>query len=118
MKTPKLAVLLLISGLVATSAHGQFWDGNKAYDLCKSNRTAILSYVIGVYDREVAFGTIPDVTGKPFDPKEFVCLPVDVRAGQLADVVCQHLEKHPEQRQWPAAALASDAIRKAWPCKQ
>lgn len=118
METRHFAVLTLLAGLLPNAAQGQFWDGNKAHDLCSSNRTAVLAYVIGVYDREVAFDTIPDKDGKLFDPKHFVCLPAGVKAGQLMDVVCQYLEKHPEQRQWPAAALAADAIRKAWPCPQ
>jgi len=59
-------------------------------------------YVSGVFDSAVGIA---------------LCVPADVKSGQIQDVVGQFLETHPESRQRSAVLLSTQALMKAFPCK-
>ena len=59
-------------------------------------------YVSGVFDSAVGIA---------------LCVPADVKSGQINEVVGQFLETHPESRQRSAVLLATQALMKAFPCK-
>jgi hypothetical protein len=46
-----------------------------------------------------------------------VCLPSEVQASQLSDLLRQYSYAHPEQRHYPAGALLAAALVDAFPCK-
>jgi len=45
-----------------------------------------------------------------------VCLPVEVEASQLLDLLVRYLQSHPESRHEPARALYYLALRETIPC--
>ena len=63
-----------------------------------SNLGLCVGYIVGVAD------TLEDTT----------CLTKGVSSRQVYDVVKQYLESHPEERHYPASAIVSDAIKKAF----
>lgn len=99
--------LILTAALVAsTAAHAEFYDGNKLYSRLTgqaSENTAAMNYIMGVTD---AFqGSV-------------VCVPEGVTAGQLADMMKQHLEKVPAARHLGGSDHVLFVLKKAWPCAQ
>jgi hypothetical protein len=46
-----------------------------------------------------------------------VCVPADVKLGELVDIVSRSLEAHPENRHFGAAGLVAQALGEAFPCQ-
>ena len=99
---------LIVLALCATAAHAEFLDGN---DLLKginaselAERAVALGYIMGVSDshRGVTHCNVP----------------ASVTAGQMRDIVKQHLESNPHTRHQTADVLVSRALTAIWPCPQ
>jgi len=92
----------IVFGLLvaATPALGAYFDGNALNDLCRSDKRSAAYYVIGSTEQMQGF-----------------CVPENVTFGQVTDVVCNHLQEHPENRQLMAGFLTHTAVAQAWPCQ-
>lgn len=98
--------LVIAALLVASSAHAEFWDGNKL--LAKMNGEIVeqmqaLGYVMGASD--VGYGTNH-------------CPPSNVTAGQMEDIVKRHLNNNPATRHFTADSIIYRALRNVFPCQQ
>ena len=98
-----LASILLAFTL---SAHAQFIDGNGLLD--RMNDT-------GAVKPMVALGFVLGVADS-FRGSD-ICLPENVQARQLYDMVHQWLRVNPDKRHLDAAVIVFVVLSKAWPCK-
>ncbi|WP_336802507.1 Rap1a/Tai family immunity protein [Kaistia sp. MMO-174] len=97
-----LAAFFAISGSSFASADWQ--NGNKLYEGCEDHTSFNLGYIEGVID------TLGADSGK-------FCIPANVIAKQLKDVVCKDLRESPKDRDRLAAFLVFRSLQRAWPCK-
>ena len=104
------AVVLACACTVAqaqTPGTGTFWTGNdllaKMTSTTEGERWQALGYIMGATD--VGQGTN-------------FCIPGQVTAGQLSDIIKQHLESAPAARHIIAGAHILYAFSKVWPCAQ
>ncbi len=96
--------LIFIAALACSSAQADFKDGNRLLAQLQSNTSDYvnaLGYITGVAD------ALRGVTH---------CPPNNVTAGQLADMVKQHLEAVPGVRHYAADLHISHVMKAAWPC--
>jgi len=98
--------LLICAALVATTlAHAEFWDGNRLYERLTSSsyfeQGTAMGYIMGVSD-----------TGAGI----LHCAPPTATAGQIQDMVAQHLRLFPERRTKTADTIVVDTLKAAWPC--
>jgi len=104
MKAILAAAAIVLSPL---QAFADFHNGNSLYQFCKStdptDRTRLVFYSIGASDQLI---------GAAF------CPPQSVNAGQVADLICQHLAQHPETRDQLASVLIFQTLRETWPCQK
>lgn len=98
--------IILTVALCATSVQAEFIDGNKLLaDMNSSGmrQMSAIGYVMGVAD------TLTSVT---------VCMPASVTAGQVYDMVKNHLEANPQTRHQTGDSLVSQVLTRVWPCRQ
>ena len=97
--------LLILAALVCGAAQAEFIDGNRLLADLKSNdpfeRGIAMGYIMGIADRGRS------VTN---------CMPSNVTAGQLQDMVRQHLENFPGGRHYTGDVIVSYILSQAWPC--
>lgn len=97
-----LRALLLV---LAMPAHAYFVDGNTLLERMEDPGTVkpmvALGFVLGVADS--------------FEQTQ-ICLPENVRAQQLYDLVRDWLRANPDKRHVQAAAIVLVVLRQAWPC--
>ena len=117
MKTLTASLLLISacagSGLAADN-YESIESGNTLLAKCvgpPENQLICAGYTAGIYDMINLLETTSAV------PKRH-CFPPGVTRLQLHDVVIRYLQEHPEQRHMGAAALVSDALEDAWPCRR
>lgn len=104
----RVILAAMISALAAPAQAG-FFTGNELLDSCNRNDSSFVSgYVVGVYDHIEM--------NRSEGQKRFICIPTGAQARQVRDIVCGFLVRHPENRQWSAAALINNALIEAWPC--
>ena len=98
---------LMFVAAVAGPASAAFFDGNDLYEACQSKTDSFgLGYMSGVTDfARVQF-------------KGALCISPRVKAGQVYDLFCAYLTKHPEKRHLPAQFLAAYALTEAFPCQK
>ncbi|XUU59727.1 Rap1a/Tai family immunity protein [Erythrobacter sp. HA6-11] len=113
---------LFASALLAVlpyQANASFHDGNALYDDCSAKEGGptyyqknafCTAYIVGVVD------TINYYQGAD-EIHNFVCIPPNVRAGQLRDVVVKFLRENPAERHKGAEALVFIAVAFAFPCE-
>jgi hypothetical protein len=130
MKTIFTALILLLLGgsTFAQIAHsvppgtndsGAFNTGNTLLRHCQGSgvdKDYCLAYIVGVVDLIGALQGSADKAGVNFWKYRAVCLPNQVDAGQIKDVVVKHLVDHPENRDQPAAQLIIIALIATWGC--
>jgi hypothetical protein len=91
--------------VLCATAHAEFWDGNKIYERTNSSSAfdqgTALGYIMGVAD--TALGVVH-------------CAPPTSTAGQMSDMVMQHLRIFPERRTKSGDTLVLDVLKAAWPC--
>lgn len=97
--------LTLIISLLCGTAHAEFYTGNDLYNKLISDnaieRMVGLGFVIGVFD------TAQSVAH---------CAPDNITAGQVRDMVRQHLEATPSVRHYAAEVQVRYVLSRAWPC--
>jgi len=96
---------ILILSLLAGSAHAEFWDGNRLHEKLSSS-----SY----YEQGLAMGYIMGVSDMTLNILH--CAPPTATAGQVQDMVAQHLRLYPERRTKTADTIVTDTLKAAWPC--
>jgi hypothetical protein len=99
----KLLVSLLF---VPAVANAEFMSGNQLLSDMKGsdmNQMLALGYIMGVSD---TFTTIT------------ICPPANVTAGQVQDIVRQHLEANPSKRHFTADSLIKNKLEEIWPCRR
>lgn len=90
----------------SSNALAYFADGNSLLERCREpSRAAALHFSVGAVDMALALNN-----------KDF-CIPENVNAGQLSDVICKYVRDTPEERHLPAAFMIILGLQKAWPCK-
>lgn len=90
--------------LVVTTAHAEFKDGNKLLSELRGQameRIHAMGYIMGVFD-----------AGRGVT----VCPPDGITAGQLTDMVQQHLDAIPSVRHLTADTHVNYVLSQAWPC--
>lgn len=108
-----VALLFSSSWTLAKPADTEYtyrYTGNTVFQRCNNNRPFV--YGFG--------GALTDVMHLLQSNKEIapiICIPTAVQNGQIADTMCNYLEKHPEQRHLLAVDLAISALSEAFPCK-
>lgn len=97
--------LVLVAALFITSAHAEFWDGNKLLERLNSsstfNQATALGYIMGVSDTMQGANHCP---------------PENVTAGQMQDMVTNYLNNVPAQRHKTADTIVLQVLRGAFPC--
>lgn len=105
MKLSKIFCSLAFAGAVLSlSAHAQFSDGNKLLKDMNGN----------VYHEGIALGYVMGVTD--FGAYVTHCPPNNATAGQIRDMVKQHLIDFPQNRHMSADILIMRVLATAWPC--
>lgn len=115
MKAAALVFVLAVTGLSfalagkqETASGRHYFDaGNDLYSKCTDKADTRQGYCIGYV---VAVADLLSVQGA-------ACISAQVEKGQVQDLVRKRLTDHPEERDKPAAELAADSIRRAFPCK-
>jgi hypothetical protein len=99
-------IAALAFAAASTASHAQFIDGNRLLERMSDESTVkqmvALGYVLGVADS--------------FAESE-ICIPQNVQASQLADIVRRWLQNNPDKRHVSAAAIVLVSLRSVWPCK-
>ena len=98
--------IILAAALCATSVQAEFIDGNKLLaDMNGSvaRQMGAIGYILGVAD------ALTSVT---------LCMPATVTAGQVHDMVKNHLEANPQTRHLTGDSLVSHVLTRVWPCRQ
>jgi len=101
---------IFLSLIMLTSlSFAGFIDGNELYDKYQKGQNNILSaggfydgYVLGIFD---AYYNI------------LFCPPINIKSGQVLDIVLKYLQNHPEIRNKPADYIVIKALQEVWPCK-
>ena len=88
----------------------EFRDGNDLYLDCQQTPSDALEFVVGATDTILAFNGFGENKVLP------ICIPENVSAGQLRDVVCLHLEREPGGRHYTAATQVMSALIDEFPC--
>lgn len=84
-----------------------YQDGNDLHKACEqggSGKFFAMAYTEGVVD------------GRQYEIDGY-CIPLEVQAQQLVDVVCRSLASNPQDRHHLAHKLVAQALRDAWPCQ-
>lgn len=84
-------------------------SGNLLHEMCLSKKLLAALYIVGVSDTIKMVDTAHGLKN--------ICLPKAIVGGQLTDVVCRHLQEHPEYRHNAAAYNILMAMTVAWPCQ-
>jgi len=96
--------LALLMALTTSAAHAEFMTGSDLHDKMRGSmveQMVALGYVQGVFDA---------LRGSHH------CPPRVVQAGQINDMVQQHLTLYPQVRHFTADIIVGYVLGKAWPC--
>lgn len=96
--------LLLVAALMCGAAHAEFFTGNDLLGKLNGDfgdKMVAMGYVIGVFDTTRS---------------EAHCPPENVTAGQVRDMVKNHLEAMPTIRHLSADVQVRYVLNRAWPC--
>ena len=97
--------LILIAALASSVAHAEFYTGNELLAKIEATNTVDsmlgLGYVMGVFD-----------TARGVEH----CPPDSITAGQVRDMVRQHLVNSPSIRHITADLQVRYVLKNAWPC--
>ncbi|GAA0766027.1 Rap1a/Tai family immunity protein [Brevundimonas olei] len=126
MKAALLAAFCF-GAVIATPrfAEAHFVSGNRLYEWCTADRADELywvkegqctAFILGTIDAMEAHESVRLAMGE--QPLGAACLPARATAGQLRDVVVQHIRNDPKDRHENAAGSVLLALILAYPCDQ
>lgn len=99
------ALVALVCCVTHATAQAEFKDGNKLHSELTNTGVVFptlgMGYIMGVAD---ALGGITH------------CMPENVTAGQLRDMVKNYLDTTPAVRHLPASSLVVRVLAATWPC--
>lgn len=101
------AAAILLACLVALPARAEFMDGNSLLSKIQGDsydRVLAMGYIEGVYDATRGITHCPTSS--------------NITAGQLLDMVHQHLLAFPGGRHFTADLIVGYVLKRAWPCAQ
>lgn len=111
------AFLLVVLSVVVLSAPArahavQFKTAGEIADDCRSNASICYGFLEGVNDTiqaiELQFGNSSPVAS--------ICMPNNVRAGELAAVFVKYVQDKPTTQHLSAASVAVNAFQESYPC--
>ena len=123
----------IIVALIASSANADFYDGNKIYPLCETDKSLIGMYIAGWTDKQqhdyyslaMAGASISTPTNQVTVNSLMqgvdanICIPPgEIRLSQMVDVLCTYLTEHPETRQLAMSEQLRLSLSGAWPCRK
>lgn len=96
--------VIFAAALACTGAHAEFLTGNDLYQKLNGDfgdKMMTIGYIMGVFDatRSVEH-----------------CPPDNITAGQVRDMVRNHLEATPSTRHYTADVQVRYVLGKTWPC--
>ncbi len=114
----KYAMLLLLGLSVSAQASSvdHFFDGNKLHEICRLNKIAASSYVVGVIDANNHW--VVGLRRQGLDIKRLYCLPSQITATQAGDIFCRYLSVNPNKRHFTASIIVNDAFSESFACGQ
>lgn len=122
-----LAAVLAVSSIsVAQPARADFRDGNRLYADCTvregastyyQDKAYCLAYIVGANDGIESGLVLAEVYTEIDDLQRPYCLPDNVTAGQLTDVVVAYLRKNPAERHLAGSIVVFAALTQAFPCR-
>lgn len=106
-----LAVIIPFGMARAANAQEQtfYLSGNEMLEACKSKSQMVVGFMMGAVDG-IRFQSYF------YDGTLRVCVPKEVSAGQIRDIVCRHLEENPKVRHYPTIYAVGSAVSEAFPC--
>jgi hypothetical protein len=109
----KIAVLASLSLTAPASAQWAFVDGNELHKWCMTPEWEglCISYIKGTWDM------IDSIQSSKM-PQKFVCVPNEVTASQMRDVVMKWVSSRPDLRHQAASSLVQSSLADTWRCKQ
>jgi hypothetical protein len=120
MKLMQVTLTTLMLGLWTTPANAS-QTGNQLYEQCTRERAAptywyddaaCTAYISGFIEGATSFQEF-----WPADQPKAICLPPNVTAGQMRDVVVAYLARNPERRHLSAMMSIVTAAVAAFPCR-
>ena len=102
-------VMGLFTVLLASASGVQagFYTGNDLYEKCQKDREFCSYYAAGVTDVFTDVG----IRGS-------FCFPEGVTRKQIADILFNFMDKHPEKRHFAGPSLTLLAMQESFPCKK
>ena len=109
----KMALLASLSMTAPASAQWAFVDGNELHKWCTTPQWEELcvSYIKGTWD-------MMDLLQRSRPPQTFVCVPNEVTASQMKEVVMKWVNSRPDLRHHSASSLVRNSLVDVWKCKQ
>lgn len=101
--------LLLLLVFFSLTAHADFYDGNRLYELGKTLDTDHENYSQTIFFTGYVSGVIDACNGM------FLLIPPNVTVGQLSSIVEKYLRENPERRNLAGAVVVYHAIATAFP---
>jgi len=102
----------MIALALVMAASSQFITGRSLYDDCAAPSAARQAHCIGFIT-----GVSDTLAYMEADsPAPLLCIPDEIEAGRLRDVVTRYLAAHPSLLNLSASSLAAKALVGAWPC--
>ena len=106
----RLTILATLVAIIPMQAGAGYFSGNELHALCASKAPEavplVAGYVAGVTDSLMS----------SHEMSPFVCVPPAASMGQVKDVVCSYLDKHPESRHGEASLETLSALVGVWSC--
>jgi hypothetical protein len=109
------ALVLLTGSAVAEEFTEGYIDGNRLWDICRSDvreNVACNGFVVGVAD---AMSVAQTIKGGSIGGWR-MCSPENVSVLQMKDVATRFLREHPEWRHLTGASLVARALAESFPC--
>lgn len=107
-------LVFLAAVLWTMPVSAQFYSGNNLWSVCSErppgfNLGVCSGYILGIYDSIMSPISQKSVIGR-------ICPPDQLQAGQLRDIVINHLQARPEERHMQAPTIVMNALVRAFPC--
>jgi len=91
-----------------------FLDGNKLLEMCDTAPAVAAAYIVGSWDQ---WAPSVNVVNRYFGLEEYkLCIPSDIKAEDMKNIVCREIQNNPGQRSQPAYGFVERSLTKAYAC--